>query len=467
MLRLLIFMNIMGSFFFILRKIFLPFEKNYMPPEYSVFLYRLNLMFFIIPLPTCLFYLRRYFDNIISRMPFAPFLYNGSHIIIHLEQNMSYALPKLNYYQILFLLLWIAIMTRKYTRFSAKRRKLREFNSFLCLFQKEEMATDSTNVNQLVHKALKELNIKKQPRIFVHEGMVTPHVSGIFRTTLCLPCHWDVPEQVYYMAIKHELTHIKHKDLLFQRIALIALIISWFNPILYLLCKNMENCEELAADASACKGASKEDRKAYQTAILDLSTMLANTPHMPVKAFGFKRKSNKFTIERILAMSNQRIYKHKTLKLTTTVFLSATIFLMSSIPALSYILPPKLESENMNISSIDMIRVDSLPSENDVRLFSSPQELESELYSFTNDLDFSKSAWYCVDENGVIYDEKTLKHFNISCNHNYIAAQTSLHSKGPSEGCSIDYYSAKRCTTCGYILETDHIATTTYTKCTH
>ena len=119
------------------------------------------------------------------------------------------------------------------------------------------------------------------------------------------------------MAIRHELAHVRHKDLLFQRIALIARIISWFNPILYIMNSKMAACDELAADICACNGAPVSYRKAYQTALLCLASEPENTNDF-VKSLVSKKRRNKFTKERILTMNNKSLSEHKLLKLVAT-----------------------------------------------------------------------------------------------------------------------------------------------------
>lgn len=467
MLQLLLFMNGMGSLFFILFMLLLPIIKRCMPPDYQVFLYRLNLMFFVVPFPACFFYLRRYYDDIVTTVPVAPLISNGAHIIVHLEQNISFALPKLKQYQMLFLLLWILIACIKYRHFSTKNRRLREFNRFFDSIQEEQLAKSSMNVTRLVHIAQEELHLKTTPRVFLLDHISTPHVSGIFHITLCLPVEWEASEQAYYMAIRHELAHVRHKDLLFQRIALFARIISWFNPFLYVLCAKMSTCDELAADACACRNVSVSYKKAYQTALL---TMAPDNDDFDIfaKGLNFKRRHNNFTKERILTMNNKNLYKHKLIKLAATAFISVVLFTISTVPALAYNLPATLEFEDMEVNSIDIITVNSIQNDCDTDSFLfSTHKSESELYSFSSSLDFSKSDWYCIEQNGAISVYDVVDPRIIPCNHDYSPAQLSHHTKHSNGSCTVDYYSAKRCLKCGHIVETGHIAATTFDKCPH
>lgn len=441
MLQLLLFMNGMGSLFFILFMLLLPIIKRCMPPDYQVFLYRLNLMFFVVPFPACFFYLRRYYDDIVTTVPVSPLISNGAHIIVHLEQNISFALPKLKQYQMLFLLLWILIACIKYRHFSTKNRRLREFNRFFDSIQEEQLAKSSMNVTRLVHIAQEELHLKTTPRVFLLDHISTPHVSGIFHVTL-------------------------HKDLLFQRIALFARIISWFNPFLYVLCAKMSTCDELAADACACRNVSVSYKKAYQTALL---TMAPDNDDFDIfaKGLNFKRRHNNFTKERILTMNNKNLYKHKLIKLAATAFISVVLFTISTVPALAYNLPAKMDTTSLSDDSINVVDIQTIPSEDQMDLsliFAEP--IDRQLYSISKNLDYSKSDWYCIDENGTISND-TIEPRIIPCNHDYLAAQVSYHTSNSDGSCSVTYHKAKRCKKCGYIVVLEKYATTTYEKCPH
>lgn len=467
MLQLLIFMNLTGSIFFILHILFIPLEKKYMPPQYRVYIYRLNLMYFIVPFPVCLFYIRRYFEAIIIELPVLSFAHSGAHFIVHLEKNTNFALPKLNHFEILFLLVWIAVMIHRYRQFSAEKHKIRNFNSIHILFQKEKIDQNSFSTSKLVDLAQKELKLKRKPQIVLQEGAITPHVSGILRPTLCLPYYRNISESVYYMIIKHELSHIRHKDLLFQRIALIAKIINWFNPILFLLCRKMADCDELAADACACNNASKSDRKAYQTAILDLAFNQSNSPYSSMKGLGVKLKRKNFIKERILTMKNKNLCKHKSIKLVTATLMSIIIFSLSVIPALAYKLPSIFEIEGKVSTPVKMINVDDLSSKgNSSPALISLIPVKNNTDLLMENLDFSQSDYICIDKNHVIYDG-TVELPIESCKHNYDTVEIVHHNKDADGSCSTIHYAGKRCTKCNHIELLDEIANLSYEECPH
>ncbi len=468
MLRLLFFMNTMGSLFFIIHAILLPFKKKHLPPGYRVFLFRINLLLFIIPFPAFFYYLRRYFNNIAIVTPLDPFQYNGSHITVHFINDTCFMLPKPKLIEILWIFIWITVCVFLVIKNLYHENRLHHFHSFFSLFFDNEMECSSLEIDHMIKAAQKELNMKKKPRVYVVEGIIVPHVSGIYRPKLYLPAHWDVPKQVYYMTIKHELAHILHKDLLVRRISLILSIIFWCNPVLYFLLPRLAGYDELYADACACDGASKDDRKAYGLSILNLMEISSNIPNMPVKGIGLKLNSMKFMEERIYIMKKNNLCKHKPFKIVATAIMSAFIFTLSAVPAMAYSMPAALASKDQAVefNSIDMYDVNTLSSDNYNKPLSVSEHLsETKLSSILDNLDFSKGDTYCIDENGVVFD--IVKPYFSGCNHNWVPASVSHHDKNRDGSCTVVVYSAERCSRCGDTVILGTYATTTFYECPH
>ena len=98
MIRLLFFMNLTGFLFFILCTILFPYRKDFLPSRVRIFICRLNMMFYIIPFPLFLPYLRKFTQNRNIKIPFDPSLKNGSHIAIRFIDDIYLMLPKYNSY---------------------------------------------------------------------------------------------------------------------------------------------------------------------------------------------------------------------------------------------------------------------------------------------------------------------------------------------------------------------------------
>ena len=433
-----------------------------------VFLFRINLLLFIIPFPAFFYYLRRYFNNITLKTPLDPFRYNGSHITVHFMNETCFMLPKPKLIEILRILIWITVCVRLVIKNLYHENRLHHFHSFFSLFLNAEKECTSAEADHLVQAALKELNMKKKPRIYVVESIIVPHVSGIFRPKLYLPAHWDVPKSVYYMTIKHELAHILHKDLLVRRISLILSIIFWCNPVLYFLLPRLAGYDELYADACACDGASRDDRKAYCMNILDLMGTSSVIPNIPVKGLGLNLESMKFMEERIYNMKLNNLGKRKPLKIAATAIMSAFIFTLSAVPAMAYSMPAEITSDTLDVKSIDILEVNTLDENNFLNPLSNvTNHSENELNSLADSLDFSESNAFCIDEDGNVYVYDSIAPHFSGCDHNFAAARVSKHYKLANGRCKVEYYLADRCTECGDVVVGQLYATTTFEKCPH
>ncbi len=89
--------------------------------------------------------------------------------------------------------------------------------------------------------------VRMRDNIYLADHIDTPFVIGVLRPKIYLPSHLSEQEQSYI--ILHEQTHIRRLDHIFKMIAFVALVVHWFNPLVwaaFICCvKDMEmSCDE-------------------------------------------------------------------------------------------------------------------------------------------------------------------------------------------------------------------------------
>ncbi len=105
----------------------------------------------------------------------------------------------------------------------------------------------------------------------VREGAMvdSPFVLGIFRPVIYLPL--GLSERDREMVLVHERAHLKRRDNWVKPLAYILLAVHWFNPLMWLayvlLCRDIE----AACDERVLRDMSREERRAYSTALLNCS----------------------------------------------------------------------------------------------------------------------------------------------------------------------------------------------------
>lgn len=105
------------------------------------------------------------------------------------------------------------------------------------------------------------------PEMIVCEAISTPAVTGLLRPRLLLPHeHYDVQELRYIL--RHELCHLKRRDMLLKLVLLAANAMHWFNPVVYLMLRQADEDIELDCDSAATDGLELPERAAYSRTLL-------------------------------------------------------------------------------------------------------------------------------------------------------------------------------------------------------
>lgn len=105
------------------------------------------------------------------------------------------------------------------------------------------------------------------PEMIVCEAISTPAVTGLLRPRLLLLHErYDVQELRYIL--RHELCHLKRRDMLLKLVLLAANAMHWFNPVVYLMLRQADEDIELACDSAATDGLELPERAAYSRTLL-------------------------------------------------------------------------------------------------------------------------------------------------------------------------------------------------------
>lgn len=128
------------------------------------------------------------------------------------------------------------------------------------------------------------------------EGLDTAFVLGFLKPKIYIPA--GVSENTRQQILSHERTHLDKGDHWIKLIGFLALVLHWFNPLVWvsyvLLCKDIE----MACDERVVQFMDLPERKAYSTALLDCSTRKVHYAACPV-AFG--EVSVKYRIKSVLS----------------------------------------------------------------------------------------------------------------------------------------------------------------------
>ncbi|HWQ76697.1 MAG TPA: M56 family metallopeptidase [Syntrophomonas sp.] len=127
---------------------------------------------------------------------------------------------------------------------------------------------DDTATAVLLSSCKAALGIRGEVKLMQNCKIASPMLVGLRRSMILLPAS-NMPEIDLKLVLTHELTHLKRKDLWVKMFALATGTLHWFNPLAYVLRKDISTWGELSCDEALASEMSREERKLYGEAILN------------------------------------------------------------------------------------------------------------------------------------------------------------------------------------------------------
>lgn len=146
-----------------------------------------------------------------------------------------------------------------------------------------------------IHLRRQVLDAVKIPGGWESDRIDTAFVLGFLRPRIYIPT--GMSQQTRKQILAHEQTHLDKGDQWIKMLGFVALVLHWFNPLVWVsyicLCKDIE----MACDERVIQFMELEERKAYSSALLRCST---NQVHYAACPVAFGEVSVKYRIKSIL-----------------------------------------------------------------------------------------------------------------------------------------------------------------------
>lgn len=311
-----------------------------------------------------------------------------------------------------------------------------------------------TSSFEIFEQCRKRARIGKKVRILSCTNINTPFTMGIISPCIILP-NILKEEKSLYMAISHELTHIRNHDIPIKFIALLVMAVHWYNPLTYFLYWEICKIYECVCDEVVTHGMTQEEKEHYKLLIIEMAQKKPQAKTFFANAF-----SNNYKIikERINLMEKS-IISTKNMRIVSFV-LTVLLLIASPLPVLAYspVVTGESESADNNMHFAD-----------EYIYLGSDQDFSNVLGFFDPFLEMGTDCDIIIDDNGVykVIFEKTSQIERALCNHNWSDTQMYRHSKNSDESCTVYIYEAKVCTKCSSYIIGDLINSIQFAKCPH
>lgn len=116
--------------------------------------------------------------------------------------------------------------------------------------------------DDMVLEWIGEYHFKRQIQVKQAQGIITPVTYGFIKPIILLPKSLkETDEEQLKLMIVHELTHIKHFDILWKWLLVLAVSIHWFNPFVWITYVLTNRDIEISCDETVIQTLGKEISK--------------------------------------------------------------------------------------------------------------------------------------------------------------------------------------------------------------
>lgn len=108
--------------------------------------------------------------------------------------------------------------------------------------------------------------------VFSNDEIASPLVCGLISPRIYLPTRMDFGNTVLLRhVLAHETMHIRRRDNFVKAVMLAALVLNWYNPLVWLMAKCLASDLETACDAAVLSRWGEEERKGYAYSLLAMA----------------------------------------------------------------------------------------------------------------------------------------------------------------------------------------------------
>jgi hypothetical protein len=152
------------------------------------------------------------------------------------------------------------------------------------------------------------MGLRESPELCVLSDWGQAAVHGCWRARLLLPAAWlrELSEEELRAVLRHELAHVRRKDVLWSTLGYAVAAVHWFHPLGWLGLRQLRAEAELLCDEAALKGHGEMERKEYGRVLIRMMESFSSPPPGAVAAFARHRNDIQHRIQMIVGTEGSR-----------------------------------------------------------------------------------------------------------------------------------------------------------------
>ena len=169
------------------------------------------------------------------------------------------------------------------------------------------------------------LKLRRAPITIITDKLNSPAIFGFFRPRLLIPINYlnKHSQDNIKNILLHELAHVKRGDLLVLGVQCVLQIIYWFNPLLWIVRKQVRRLREICCDARVAQLLKEKTAKYRQTLLESAQQMIAQHVEPGLGILGLIEDQNMIT-ERLKWLKKNN-WRHRHLKFVMAMIVFAVM----------------------------------------------------------------------------------------------------------------------------------------------
>ncbi|MHC1723293.1 MAG: M56 family metallopeptidase [Aminipila sp.] len=147
-------------------------------------------------------------------------------------------------------------------------RKITLYQSFVKYIKAGRVEVSDLKYWEHLGELVEQAGIKRAVSIYINPLISSPLLIGFFRPCIMLST-LELSDSEFKYTIMHELTHYKRHDMFYKWLVQITICIHWFNPVMYLMGREINKACELSCDETVIKGLTKKEKYAYGDTLIE------------------------------------------------------------------------------------------------------------------------------------------------------------------------------------------------------
>lgn len=150
----------------------------------------------------------------------------------------------------------------------------------LCRLERSALPLQNPKAGTVYRDCRACLGIKRNIPIYSTAFLKSPVIVGFIRPRIYLPIRLlsDFKESDLRYMLLHELQHYRHKDALLNNLMNLAAVIYWFNPLVWLVIKEVRTDREIACDTAVLEMLDEADYMDYGNTLLNFARKISFSP---------------------------------------------------------------------------------------------------------------------------------------------------------------------------------------------